>query len=423
MTGPYQGDFAVNSTVRLQFDTFAGSTGASITMTGFIVGDINVFKNGGATPRASTAGYTATTDFASLTGLHLIVIDTSDNSDPGFFAAGNEYQVAISAVTVDGQTVRFWAGAFSIERSGGALALIKALAPAGVLSNNAIVAASIAADAITAAKIADGAITAAKIATDAIDNDAIAANAVTEIQSGLATATDLATVAGYIDTEIGSIKGVTDKLDTTLEVDGLVYRFTTNALEQAPAGGGGGTGIINFVYGGEWLLNQANRITFYLQSSAGAAVTGLGSGFTLTLAKNTAAFGASAGTKAEIGNGWYTYLATAGEADTIGTVAVKVTGAGAVEQKLEYVVKQRNAGAIAYTYTVTRSDNANPIEGVSVWFATDSSFANIVFTGTTDTFGVLRDSNGNLPLLDAGTYHIRLQKAGFNFSDDTEVVS
>lgn len=36
------------------------------------------------------------------------------------------------------------------------------------------------------------------------------------------------------------IKPVTDKLDSTLELDSTVYRFTTNALEQAPTGGGGG---------------------------------------------------------------------------------------------------------------------------------------------------------------------------------------
>lgn len=40
--------------------------------------------------------------------------------------------------------------------------------------------------------LANGAITATVIATDAIDNDAIAANAVTEIQSGLATAASIA---------------------------------------------------------------------------------------------------------------------------------------------------------------------------------------------------------------------------------------
>lgn len=51
--------------------------------------------------------------------------------------------------------------------------------------------------------------------------------------SGLATASDLATVDGIVD----DIKAVTVKLDTALESDGAVYRFTTNALEQAPTGG------------------------------------------------------------------------------------------------------------------------------------------------------------------------------------------
>ena len=50
------------------------------------------------------------------------------------------------------------------------------------------------------------------------------------------------TIATYVDTEVASIKTVTDKLDTALEIDGAVYRYTTNALEQAPVGGGGGGG-------------------------------------------------------------------------------------------------------------------------------------------------------------------------------------
>jgi hypothetical protein len=102
---------------------------------------------------------------------------------------------------------------------------------------------------------------------------ALAADAVTEIQSGLATAAALATVDDFLDTEIaaikaktdnlpadpadasdilgaltviddlldteiGAIKTVTDKLDDTLEDDGGTYRFTTNALEQGPVGSG-----------------------------------------------------------------------------------------------------------------------------------------------------------------------------------------
>jgi hypothetical protein len=89
-------------------------------------------------------------------------------------------------------------------------------------------------------------ITAAAIATGAIDADALAADAVTEIQSGLETASALATVdgivddilvdtgttlpatlstiAGYIDTEVAAIKVVTDALPnagalTTIQAD------------------------------------------------------------------------------------------------------------------------------------------------------------------------------------------------------------
>jgi hypothetical protein len=53
--------------------------------------------------------------------------------------------------------------------------------------------------------------------------------------AGLITAVD-----DFVDTEVAAIKAVTDKLDTAVELDGAVYRFTTNALEQAPTGGGGG---------------------------------------------------------------------------------------------------------------------------------------------------------------------------------------
>lgn len=174
----------------------------------------------------------------------------------------------------------------------------------------------------------------------------------------------------------------------------------------------------------EWQLNQANKITFVMVDSNGAEVAGLGSGFTLQVSKNGGAFAASAGTKAEIGSGWYSYLAAAAEADTIGPVSIKVTGAGAVQQNLEYVVKQRNPGAIAFTYTLTNSQNGNPIEGAAIWITTDSAGLNVVWRGDTDSSGVARDDNGNLPYLDAGTYYFFRQKNNFTFTNpDTEVVS
>lgn len=75
------------------------------------------------------------------------------------------------------------------------------------------------------------------MAANTLTASALATDAVTEIQSGLATASALTTVAGYIDTEVAAVQAVTDKLDTALELDGATYRFTTNALELAPTGG------------------------------------------------------------------------------------------------------------------------------------------------------------------------------------------
>ena len=87
---------------------------------------------------------------------------------------------------------------------------------------------SIANNSITASSIQGGAITAAKFATDAITAAAIAADAVTEIQNGLATLSNQT-----------AIKTTTDRLATMLVADGAVYQYTANALELAPAGGGG----------------------------------------------------------------------------------------------------------------------------------------------------------------------------------------
>jgi hypothetical protein len=52
-----------------------------------------------------------------------------------------------------------------------------------------------------------------------------------------ATAANLATVAGYLDTEMAASLAILNKLDTTMELDGATYRFTVGALELAPTGG------------------------------------------------------------------------------------------------------------------------------------------------------------------------------------------
>lgn len=80
-----------------------------------------------------------------------------------------------------------------------------------------------------------GVITAAKFAAGAIDANALAADAALEIVEDILQA-DL---AGYaVDSNIAT---AIYRLFVMTEADGADYRFTTNALEQAPAGGGGGT--------------------------------------------------------------------------------------------------------------------------------------------------------------------------------------
>lgn len=171
-----------------------------------------------------------------------------------------------------------------------------------------------------------------------------------------------------------------------------------------------------------WVRNQVNQIVFVMVDANGTEVAGLSSGFTLQIAKPGGAFANSAGTKAEIGNGFYAYTATAGEADTLGPVAIIVTGSGAVQQNLEYVVQQRTINAVAFDYTVTVG--GNPLAGASVWISTDTAGNNVIWQGTTDAFGVARDSSSLLPYLDPGTYQFWTQAEGYSFTNpDQEVVS
>ena len=46
------------STLYVPFESFASSTGAPITITGLATSDIQIYKDGGTTQRASAAGIT-----------------------------------------------------------------------------------------------------------------------------------------------------------------------------------------------------------------------------------------------------------------------------------------------------------------------------------------------------------------------------
>lgn len=214
------------------FSSYAGSTGASLTLTGLAVTDIEIYKDGSTTQRASDAGYTLLDtdgiDFDGITGIHGFSIDTGDNTDAGFYTVGAWFTVVVSSVTVDSQTVNFIACQFRLmpaesvagkpkvdtDTFGGTAGTFSGgraevntshIAGSAVSTSSAQIGVNVVnaggtawgSGAITAASIAADAITAAKVATGAIDADALAADAVTEIWAG-STAPSAATIADAV---------------------------------------------------------------------------------------------------------------------------------------------------------------------------------------------------------------------------------
>lgn len=315
------GDVPASSTLYIPFDTISAAVG-SVTITGLAVTDIEIYKNGSVTQRASDAGYalldTDGIDFDGITGIHGFSVDLSNNTDAGFFAVGSFYWVIVSSITVDGQTVNFIAATFRIAAAeaiagkpkvdvdawlgtaaatptvagvpeidlthwngtaipgvdtagyprvtikdgtgtgeidtasgkvsiatGGILAASFAAGAidAAAIATDAIDADAIAANAIDAGAIAAGAITAAKFAAGALDAAALATDAVTEIQSGLATAANLAIVAGYLDTEILAIKAKTDLIPAAPAAVGDIPTANQNADALLDRSAGVETGL------------------------------------------------------------------------------------------------------------------------------------------------------------------------------------
>lgn len=107
------------TTLYIPFSTYdSNDPSASVTITGLATTDIEIYKNGSTTQRASDNGFalldTDGIDFDGQTGLHGFSIDLADNSDAGFYAAGAQYWVWVASITVDGATVNFRAATFRI---------------------------------------------------------------------------------------------------------------------------------------------------------------------------------------------------------------------------------------------------------------------------------------------------------------------
>lgn len=120
----YLGDFADNATVIWSWDT-VGSTGASITPS--VAGTISVYKDSGLTQ--TVVGVTDTRSFDAITGVHQIVIATTD----AFYATGSDYSVVLTGATVDSVSgVNAALFSFSIENRFTNIAQINSSATAAV---------------------------------------------------------------------------------------------------------------------------------------------------------------------------------------------------------------------------------------------------------------------------------------------------
>jgi len=107
----YPDDFA---TATFIFTTTTGAGVPTAPSSALEAADVKIYKNGSGTERTSESGYTMTSPFDSHTGTHMLIVDLSDNTDAGFFAAGAVYDVFLDPdETVDGLAVnepigKFW---------------------------------------------------------------------------------------------------------------------------------------------------------------------------------------------------------------------------------------------------------------------------------------------------------------------------
>jgi hypothetical protein len=290
------GDYDASTVIYGKFTTFRPSTGAAYTLGGTPA--ISVYKDGSTTQ--STTGVTLTADFDSVTGLNHFAIDTS--ADGTFYAAGSFFDIIITTGTVDSvSVVGAKVGSFTIRKNSALKPTVAGRAldvssggEAGVdwanvgsptttvnLSGTTVkTATDVETDTADIQSRLPAALVSGRIdasvgamASNTLTAAALASDAVAEIQSGLstldaagvrtavglatanldtqigtlATASNLAVVAGYLDTEIAAIKAKTDNLPASPAATGDIPTAAAIAdavWDEAIAGhaGAGSTG-------------------------------------------------------------------------------------------------------------------------------------------------------------------------------------
>lgn len=93
----YLGNFKAGQTIVYRFNSRQAS-GTPVTLLG--TPSVSVYKN---SVSESTSGVSLDVDYDSVTGLNSVTVSTSANS--GFYSAGSDFDIVLSAGTVDGVSV------------------------------------------------------------------------------------------------------------------------------------------------------------------------------------------------------------------------------------------------------------------------------------------------------------------------------
>ena len=220
---------------------------SGVTHTGAVIPTVSSVTNGvTVTTNNDKTGYTVST-VTDKTGYSLSQAFPSNFASLGINASGHVSRVTLVDTTTTNTDMRgtdsaALASAWTATRAGYLDGVLLA-------SNYNQRTVAVTGDNHVAADIHElqaGVITAGKFAAGAIDANALAADAALEIVEDILQA-DL---AGYaVDSNIAT---TIYRLFVMTEADGADFRFTTNALEQAPAGGGGG--------GTDWTANERTAI-------------------------------------------------------------------------------------------------------------------------------------------------------------------
>ena len=266
------------------FDTYDGGTGASVTMTGLAVTDIEIYKDGSVTQRSSDAGYTLLDtdgiDFDTITGIHGFSIDTGDNTDASFYTVGAWFTVVVSAVTVDAQTVNFVAAMFRIMKAESVAGVPKADVDAW-LGTAAATPTTAGVPEVDVTHVAGTAQTAGdlKASLNTIDDFLD-----TEVAAILAAVdTEITAIDDLIDTEVAAIKTVVDSIETKVdtidnfldtEIATLITMVTGIVPINGTIGATGNSTTALHLSGVAWADNDPNSMLLTIKDvSAGTFVS------------------------------------------------------------------------------------------------------------------------------------------------------